>query len=212
MSNSSFGRGPCTACIFITMFTCASVLYCQPNVAKSKPAGGFCVRGGVGTDLQLGLGFGIGAAYIWNFPGRGAAFELGADFYYHHSTDKYTDQRGSVTVTGEDKTTLIVFGVRANALFNYNPNKRNVYFIVGFGFVVASLQWEENENAPNWTAPYHDKADGTSVGNIVNLGVGVPLSTDLDVRLETPMLYFYSAAGKSASFAPTATIGLAYRF
>jgi hypothetical protein len=40
----------------------------------------------------------------------------------------------------------------------------------------------------------------------------VPLTTNLDVRLETPMLYFYSAAGKSAAFAPTATIGLTYHF
>lgn len=180
--------------------------------ASSAPAQTFAVRGGVGTDIQLGIGFGGGAAYVWN-PGQNSpAFEFGADVYYHNSTDSYTDQRGNVTVSGEDKTTLTVFAVRANTLFNYHPARKSVYFILGFGFVVASLQWEENENAPNWNAPYHDEAEGTSAGNIINLGIGVPLASNFDVRLETPLLLFYSAAGKSSTFAPTATIGLTYRF
>jgi hypothetical protein len=209
---SLFQRTAFTASILIMLVNCVSVLYGQQSSVRSSTLGTFGVRAGVGTDLQLGLGFGVGGSYMWNSGGGGTAFELGADIYYHHSTDSYTDQRGSVTVKGEDKTTLTVFGVRANALFNYNPNEKSVYFIAGFGFVVASLQWEENENAPNWNAPYHDKAEGTSAGNIVNIGIGIPLGRNLDVRLETPMLYFYSAAGKSATFAPTATIGLSYRF
>ena len=183
------------------MLSCVSVLHPQAQT--------FGVRGGVGTDIHLGLGFGVGAAYVWNSGGGGSAFELGGDVYYNRTTESYTRD---VAVNGEDKTTLTVFGVRANALFNYHPSRKSVYFIAGFGFVVASLRWEENENAPNWTGPYHDEAEGTSVGNIINLGIGVPLMTNLDVRLETPMLYFYSAYGKSAAFAPTATIGLTYRF
>lgn len=204
MREASNRRAAKAAVILIMVSHCVSLLYSHP--------GTFAVRGGVGTDLNLGFGVGVGAAYIWNAAGSGPSYEFGADFYYHHSTDSYTDQRGNVTVTGEDKTTLTVFGVRANALFNYNPSRKSVYFIAGVGFVVANLQWEETESAPNWNAPYHDEVDGTSAGTIINIGIGVPLTTKLDVRLETPMLIFFSAAGNSATFAPTATIGLTYRF
>jgi hypothetical protein len=171
----------------------------------------FAIRGGVGTDIKLGIGFGIGGAAIWG-SGGGPAFEFGADIYVHHLTDPYTEERNGVSVNGEDKEGLVVFAVRANALFNYHPSRKSVYFILGAGFVVAHLTWEENENAPNWTRPYHDDAEVTSAGNIVNLGVGIPLASHLDLRIETPMLFFYSAAGKGSSFAPTATVGLAFRF
>lgn len=209
---SLFRRFALTASTLIIMLCCASVLYCQTETVKSSTPGVFEVRGGFGTDIQLGLGIGVGGAYLWKPSGEGTVFEFGADFYYHHSTESYTDQRGNVTVKGEDKTTLTVFGVRANTLFNYHPTERSIYFIAGFGFVVASLDWEENENAPNWTAPTHDEVDGSSAGNIINLGIGVPIGTNLDLRIETPMLFFYSTPGKSASFAPTVTIGVTYRF
>jgi hypothetical protein len=212
MVEFSFRRGPLIAAILIMTLNCDSVLLSQTDGVRSSALEAFSVRGGVGTDLQLGLGFGAGAAYVWGSALGGTALEVGADIYYHHSTDSYADQRGNVTVKGEDKTTLTVFGVRVNALFHYNPSRKSVYFIAGFGFVVASRRWEENENAPNWIAPYHDEAEGTTAGNIINLGIGVPLGTNLDVRLETPMLYFYGATGKSVAFAPTATIGLTYRF
>ncbi len=174
--------------------------------------GSFGIRGGVGTDVNLGLGFGAGFSYLWASGTSSTAFELGADVYYSHTTESYTDQRGSVTVTGEDVTTLLVFGIRGNALFNFRPSRKSVYFIAGIGFVVASVEWEETETAPNWTAPYHDEAEGTSAGNIVNIGVGIPLSRQLDVRLEFPMLFFYGSYGKTATFVPTATLSLAYRF
>lgn len=204
MRGSFFRWAAIAAVILIMMSHCVSLLYSHP--------GTFAVRGGVGTDLNLGFGVGGGAAYVWNSAGGGPSYEFGADFYYHHSTEGYTDQRGNVTVTGEDRTTLTVFSVRANALFNYSPSRKKVYFIAGVGFVVANLWWEETENAPNWNAPYHDEVEGTSAGTVINIGVGVPLTTKLDVRLETPMLFFFSAAGKSATFAPTVTLGLTYRF
>lgn len=204
MGNLLVRRGAMAVLSIVVILQCVPTLFCQQ--------GAFAVRGGVGTDVNLGIGFGGGAAYVWNSYGSGMAFEFGADFYYSHTTDSYTDQRGSVTVKGEDKTTLTVFGVRANTLFNYNAKRKQVYFIAGVGFVVAGMRWEETESAPNWNAPYHDEASGTSVGNIVNLGIGVPLATNCDLRLETPLLFFYSTTGKSTAFAPTATIGLTFRF
>jgi hypothetical protein len=174
--------------------------------------GSFGIRGGVGTDVELGLGYGAGVSYVWTPTTGSTAFELGADVYYSHTTESYTDQRGNVTVNGEDVTTLLVFGIRGNALFNFRPSKKSLYFIAGIGFVVASVQWEETENAPNWTAPYHDEAEGTSAGNVVNIGIGIPLSRRLDIRLEFPMLFFYGSYGKTATFVPTATLSLAYRF
>lgn len=195
------------AVLLLTAVSLASAV-CSPQTVRQNPES-FGVRGGVGTDIELGLGFGAGAFYVWTSGSIG--FELGADVYYHHSTETYEEERG-VTVNGEDVTTLIIFGVRANGLFNFRPSRRSVYFIAGVGFVVASLEWTRKETAPNWTQPYRDQADGTAVGNIVNLGVGIPLTRQLDIRLEFPMLFLYSSYGNAATFVPTATLGLVYRF
>jgi hypothetical protein len=202
---------PTPARIALILSTCILMAVSTGSGQSSGSSGGsFGVRGGVGTDVNLGLGFGAGVFYLW--ASGTTAFEFGADVYYSHTTESYTDQRGSVTVNGEDVTTLLVFGIRGNALFNFRPSRKSVYFIAGIGFVVASMQWEETETAPNWTAPYHDEAEGTSAGNIVNIGVGIPLTRQLDVRLEFPMLFFYGSYGKTATFVPTATLSLAYRF
>ena len=137
--DSSFPRMALTMGVLMGMLNCVSVLYGQGSAVG--------VRGGVGTDIHLGIGFGVGAAFVWNSGGGGTAFELGGDVYYNRTTDSYTRD---IAVNGEDKTTLTVLGVRANALFNYHPSRKSVYFIAGFGFVVASLRWEENEN---WSSP-----------------------------------------------------------
>lgn len=182
------------------------------NTGSSPTLGYAGIRAGVGTDIQLGLGVGVGGCYVFSPSESGIAFELGADVYYHSLKEIEDVQRGGVTVHSEEKTTLVVFGVRANGLFNYYPSRRTVYFIAGFGFVVASMEWSEVETAPNWLAPYKDDAEGTSAGNIINLGLGIPLASSLDARVEFPMLYFYSVAGSATAFVPTATISLQYTF
>jgi hypothetical protein len=197
---------------FLIILTFILITPCLAQVPSSASLGGFEIRAGVGTDLDLGLGFGAGVAYLWRPASSSIGFEIGFDGYYSHTTDSYTDHRGNVTVTGEDKTTLTLFGMRANGLFYFSPSRKSLYFIAGIGFVIATRQWEENENAPNWLKPYHDSAEGTTAGSIVNIGLGIPLAPGLDLRIETPMLYFYSDTGKSVAFAPTATVGLTFRF
>ncbi len=116
----------------------------------------------------------------------------------------------------KETTELTVFAVRANGLFNYYPNKRSVYFITGFGFVVANVYWEQKQTPrdPGFTGvvPEPEDEEVTSAGNIINLGIGKAFGPDVEVRLETPMLFFYNAAGEASTFAPTMTLGITYWF
>lgn len=175
------------------------------------------IRASVGTDIELGIGFGAGASYVWVLYTGGTSLELSGDFFYHHATEKSTEQRGVFIENDEEKTQLVLFGIRANGLFSYYPKRGSVFFIAGFGFVVANIKWEENETytstSPGVTqSPNHNSADVTSAGNIINLGIGYVFKGGLELRLETPMLYFYSVPGKAVAFVPTFTFSVGYRF
>jgi len=205
-------------CIVTALFSLILTMWWTPasysqTLSSQLPApapGSVALRAGVGTDPNLGLGLGIGGRYAW-VSATGPSFEFGADFYYHGSSETKQRQAGGVTVDDKETTTLTVFGVRGNGLFNYSPDKGGVYFIAGFGFVVANVQWEENWTNPSGVNTYHDDLDVTSAGNIINFGIGMAWTSGVEARLETPMLYFYDSGGKAVSFAPTLTLSLLYR-
>ena len=195
----------------------AAVLFLVAAMPAFAQGGNVGVRASVGTDVELGLGFGAGVSYGWVPYTGGTSFELGGDFFYHKASEKSTTQRGVFVEDDEEKTRLIVFGVRANGLFNYYPRRGSVFFIAGFGFVVANIKWEEAETYTSTSpgvsqAPNYNDIDQTSVGNIINLGIGYVFKGGLELRLETPMLYFYSVPGKAVSFVPTFTFSIGYRF
>lgn len=164
----------------------------------------FALRGSLGTDIELGLGFGGGVNYIWQSSLGGTAFELGGDIFLHNSEGHETD--------GEDtrwSLNLLVFSIRANGLFNYNHRQSGVYFIAGIGFVIASMDYKETYGGRySYWEPYD--LEVVTPGNVVNLGIGFTTGSGLEVRLETPMLFFYSSEGAS-SFVPTATVGVQFR-
>lgn len=186
------------------LFAAVAVIAAASN-ASAQTSGGLGLRASVGTDVTLGVGVGAGAAYSWVPIEGGTAFEFGADLFYHRSSE---EEQEPVTRYRET-TTLVLFSVRANGLFNYYPQKGGVYFIMGFGFVVANMGWKR-ESISGVLRPTEDE-EAIAPGNIVNLGVGISLSKALDLRLETPMLFFYSTAGGATSFAPTVTVGLVFK-
>jgi hypothetical protein len=170
----------------------------------------------VGTDISLGLGFGLGASYTFRPAAASTAFEFGLDVFVHHATEESSEESGVFTEHSRETTDLLIFAVRANGLFNYTPRRPSVYFIAGFGFVVASMEWKEELRYTSSDPfvrqlPSKNDADGTVAGNVVNLGVGLTTGSPIEIRLETPMLFFYSVAGNAGSFVPTFTISASYR-
>jgi hypothetical protein len=177
---------------------------------------GFGVRGGVGTDISLGIGFGAGAFYVMApNPYSSSCWDLGLDFYYANVSEEETDREGTAW---EGKTELFVIAMRTNGLFNYHPKKTGFYFVAGAGLVLAIMDWAETYTygPPIYSYSferYSDEAFG--VGNVLNLGVGMTFGGGLETRLETPLLIFYnapSAKKDAASIAPTFTFNVLYRF
>jgi hypothetical protein len=93
-----------------------------------------------------------------------------------------------------------------------------VYFLAGAGIVLANISWEEKitYSYPYAPSTEHWSNDAFSVGNVLNLGVGMTFGGGLEARFETPLLIFYSTPGyanrSAGSIAPTFTLSLLYRF
>ncbi len=176
---------------------------------------GFGIRGIVGTDISLGLAFGLGASYA-RIPRYGSTcLELGVDFLYSGLTEEERIQGWNYVEDDVEETTLLIFSLRLNGLFNYNPGKPGIYFIAGSGVVVASYDFEETETynyVEGYVQIFRNTDDGVVFGNVLNLGIGASFGGGLESRLETPLLIFYSEYGNAAAFAPTFTLSLLYRF
>ena len=176
---------------------------------------GFGIRGGIGTDITFSPGFGLGGFYVLApDPYSSSNWDLGLDIYYASVSEDETE--GSIKY--EDNTKLLVFAFRANGLFNYYPYKTSVYFITGAGLVLSSVNWEEKiiYSSPYLPHTEHWSDDAFSVGNILNLGVGLTFGSGFEARFETPFLIFYSVPGygtrSASSVVPTFTLSALYRF
>jgi len=188
----------------------------QLKMKQRYGSSGFGARLSIGTDITLGIGFGVGAFYILA-PSRygGTNWDLGFDIYYANVTEEETDSEGTKF---EDNTKVVVFALRSNGLFNYHPKRTGVYFVAGAGIVFANIDWEENITYYEPYLPHTERwsDDVFAVGNVLNLGVGMTFGGGLEARFETPLLIFYSAPGHASrsagSVAPTFTLSLLYRF
>jgi hypothetical protein len=183
----------------------------QGETEKSGLAGALGIRAAVGTDVNLGLGFGLGASYSWFPKSHAIRLELGADIFYHHSKEEDSDE--DYYATYDEETELTIIAIRANGLFNYYPGEGRAFFIAGVGFVAASVYWEETQTPFNTgvSRPYDD-SEGTTTGNIINFGAGYAFTNGLEFRVEAPLLFFYSQYGNSTKFAPTVTATLQFLF
>jgi len=180
-----------------------------PPAADEREFSGFGVHFGVGTDVQLGLGFGGGVSYVFFPEGGSTGFEFGPDLFFHSSVEEYDDYNWHY----KDTTSLQVFGVRANALFGYTPGGSGIYWVAGTGFAAVAVDWESvSTYTPDPRSRVLDGAHGTAGGWILNLGVGSTLGAGWDVRMELPVLFLFSNYGKAAAIAPTLTLVAGLRF
>lgn len=171
------------------------------------------VHGGVGTDINLGLGLGVKVSAI-PFQYRNQPLEIGVEVFYSNTTEITDEGLHSY----EENTQLLVIGLLGNLLYRYNKEKPGVFYILGLGVAGVSVEWEEkSETDSSLGTPYGSSgsmqsADGTTGGSILNVGVGYHLGNGFEVRLELPVFVVFTAPGQASAVAPNLTLMAGYRF
>jgi len=169
------------------------------------------VRGGIGTDINLGLAFGVGVNFL--LAGK-SPLELGALIFKSHSTEETTTEFHEY----DETTDILVIGVTGNYLIGYMPAKLSTFFVTGGGVGIISVNWEErSETDESLDEPLEGGGskmsnDGTAAGLVLNVGVGKSFTPKFDVRLEMPILVILDAPGEASSFVPTFTLTAGFDF
>ena len=195
----------CYPAVIIALFITAYTV-----TAQTMPKIG--IRGGVGTDINLGLAYGIGGNFLINLQNN--SVELGAVFFggsFEESTDEGMH-------TYDETTDLFVFGVLANYLIGYVPRQPGLFFITGIGLAAISVEWEEKSTSdgslgtPLPGGGSMQSADGTAGGTVINLGIGGSFSNGMDIRIEVPVIVTFAPPGGASSVVPNLIATLGYRF
>lgn len=192
-------------CTAILGLLCASA-----SSAGQSPRIG--IRGGVGTDVNLGLAYGAGVNFLLDVDGN--AVELGI-LLFGGSFDETSDNGYNIY---EEKTDLFVFGLMANYLINYVPRESGLFFVAGIGLGAISVAWEERSATDTSLGPplpgggSMQSADGSTAGVVFNLGAGGSFRNGIDIRAEVPVILAFGAPGDASSVIPTAIATIGYRF
>jgi len=182
----------------------------SPAQAQTDPRIG--LRAGVGTDINLGIAYGLGANYLLDLQQN--AIELGVVFF-GGSFDETTDEGFN---TYEETTDIVVFGLLANYLIRYTPDTPGTFYVAGIGLASVSVEWEERSNTdsslgtplPGGGSMQSD--DGSGGGTVFNLGIGRTFSKGIDVRLEMPVIVSFSSPEDASSVIPTLIVTAGIRF
>ncbi len=172
----------------------------------------FGIRAGLGTDISLGLAYGVGINYVLVYPQ--SSLELGV-IYFGGSFDETTDEG---IHTYEETTDLGVFGFMVNYLINYQPRKAGMFYIAGIGLASVYMEWEERSSTdeslgtPLPGGGSIQSEEGSGAGMTFNFGIGGIFSSGVDIRLELPFILTFAAPGGASSVIPTLIVTLGYRF
>lgn len=181
--------------IIISVFLFTSVF------AQQQPRIG--IRGGVGTDINLGIAYGAGINML--FGQQEAYYELGIVFFggsFEESTDEGIH-------TYDETTDILVFGLMGNYLINYTPGEPGMFYIIGAGLASIDVSWEERSDTDESLGPLlpgggsMQSEEGTAAGSVLNLGAGRTFSSNLDIRMEIPVIVTFSAPGEASSVIPS---------
>ncbi|MEA1986796.1 MAG: hypothetical protein U9N76_04850 [Candidatus Marinimicrobia bacterium] len=193
------------------LFTIIVILFVVSSLnAQTKPTIG--IRGGVGTDINLGLAYGLGINYL--LPVSDRSLELGILLFGGKS--KESTDIGIHTYN--ETTEIFVVALMFNYLINYFPETNGVYFISGAGVASIGVEWEEKSQTdislgtPLPGGGSMQSAEGTTGGIVLNLGVGKSFNNKLDVRIELPMIIIFSTYGGASNVAPSLITTAGYRF
>lgn len=171
-------------------------------------SGTFSIKGGLGTDINLGLAYGGGIGYL--FPNSN--IELEVVLFGHHSEETTEEFH-----TYEETTDLFVFGVMANYLIGFPYKSNGGYGIIGFGFSAVSLDWEETSPTDESLGTLlpgggsKQSESGSGGGSILNAGFGYSFG-EFHLRAEFPVIIAFSPPGEASGVAPTFILTLGYYF
>jgi hypothetical protein len=188
------------------------LLFLCPIVTFSSEVPKIGVRAGLGTDIDLGLAFGLGGNYLLDMGE--SPLEVGVLLYYSRSTE--TSNNGFNDY--HETTEITVFGMLANYLMGYEFGKPGRFFIAGFGIGVVNLYWEEwsptdeslGELLPDGGSR-HDR-EGSGAGSVFNLGGGMAFSNGADVRFEVPVIVAFDPPEDASGVAFAFTLSAGMRF
>ncbi|GMT49857.1 MAG: hypothetical protein IEMM0008_1396 [bacterium] len=182
------------------------------STVNAIETGSIGIRGGIGTDVNLGLAFGGGINY--KIPLGRDSLEVGAVFFgasFDETTTEYSN-------TYNETTDVYVFGVMANYLFGYNPKEVNVFFLAGIGLAIIKVKWVESSptdtslGTPLAGGGSQQSAEGTTAGVLTNIGIGLTLSKGFDIRAEVPIIIIPGPAGGANAVIPTFMLTAGYSF
>lgn len=197
--------------ISITITSLLLVFASHATLADGMDIKKFSVRAGIGTDINLGLGMGIGARFF--YPLGNSVLEIGPDIFFNHSTEETVE-----FYTYTETTDLLIFAARVNRLINYSPAKPGTYYVFGVGVAAVSVEWEEKSTGdtslgtPLPGGGSMQSAEGTAFSTILNVGVGQVIDGGMDIRIEMPILIFLNGVGEASTFAPTIAATVGYSF
>ncbi len=197
--------------VFRQIKFCLFILCIGVVGVQAQSQGTWGIRGGVGTDISGGIAY--GGSINYQFPLTTNWLEVGPVLYISHFEETTEEFH-----TYEETTDLTVFGVLANFLFNYNPNRAGTFFLAGFGFAAISVEWEERSEGdislgtPLPGGGSMQSEEGTAGGSVLNIGVGYKFQGNVDIRAELPVILIFGAPGEAGSVAPTLTATLGIRF
>jgi len=190
------------------------VLFLCPIVTFSSEIPKIGVRGGLGTDINLGLAFGVGGNYLLDMGEN--PLELGVLLFYSHWSE--TSYEGIYDYEYNESSDVIVFGMMANYLFGYKLGMPGMFLLAGFGLGMMNVEWEEWSPDDESLGEYlpdggsRQDASGTGAGSVFNLGGGMAFSNGADVRFEIPVILVFGEYGEASTVIPTFTITAGMRF
>jgi hypothetical protein len=192
------------AIILVTLFiACTSSGQANPRIG---------IRGGLGTDINLGIAYGAGVNFIIGLPQN--SLELGVVAF--GGSFKEDSEEGRFTY--HEKTDIFVFGMLANYLIGYTPGEPGLFFVTGIGLAVVNMSWEESSPTDVSLGPLlpgggsMQSKDGTASGTVFNLGIGGSFAGGFDIRLEIPVILTFAPPGGAASVIPSLMATVGYRF
>jgi hypothetical protein len=198
------------------LFVClAFVVFVAPLTVFSSELPKIGVRGGLGTDINLGLAFGGGVNYMLDVVEN--PLELGILLFYSHSTE--TSNNGFNDY--HETTDIMVFGMMANYLMGYKRGTSGGFFLAGFGLGAMNVYWEEwsptdgslgESLYPEYPEGSRQEDEGTAGGVVFSLGAGMAFSNGADIRLETPVILVFGEYGEASTVVPTVTLTAGMRF
>lgn len=195
----------------LSKFIILAMVLVYVGTGISANPGSFGIRAGIGTDISGGIAYGGGINYL--FETSSNPVEVGL-VVYGGSFEETTEEFHTYT----EKTDILVIGVMANYLFNYQKDKQGLFFLLGGGIGAVSVEWEESSPTDESLGPplagggSKQTDEGSSAGFVLDLGIGYKFNGPVDMRFEIPIIIITGAPEKASSIAPTFTLSLGVRF